>query len=192
MAHMSRKLLLLLVACGLAGCHAARLPPPVSRADTQLVAATRLPYRVAVERYTARAYSDRLIDDLRKTGLFNEVAYADSLSGPADLIASVQRARPGCAMIPILTILSLGLYPTRCEEGYGQVFALRSADRAEQVEVSFEGSGQVVLGWAGGALSLLPGWSARSVRDTKRFNEHVSLAIVRQAESIHRLARPRP
>ena len=61
----------------LGGCSSETLPPALSEDQLKAIAATHFKATVGVRRYNAQVYSDYLINYLRKTQLFAEVAPLD-------------------------------------------------------------------------------------------------------------------
>ncbi|MEO5568463.1 MAG: hypothetical protein ABIR92_08225 [Gemmatimonadaceae bacterium] len=196
------------------GCFAAKLPPKLTAEQTNQVRdAAVLPYRVAVDTrevvtrsqrvngqwgppyqdtIAASKYStDRLVERIRKTGLFKEVGYAAALSGPPDLTATMTPVASPCNSLPVWTALTLGIIPTICQDEYGMGFTLRGAGVGDTLRVAYHGRGTAILGWLGGGMSLLPGWSRKPVNQTTRFDDHVAATFAAHASAIRRIAAPR-
>jgi hypothetical protein len=89
------------------------------------------------------------------------------------------------AVIPLFTIVSLGVIPTIFDDEDCEGMQFRSAKRSESLPVNFEVryKGRVVAGWVAVPLGIVPGWSYGSARDDSRYAERLRLAILhRQAE----------
>jgi hypothetical protein len=169
------------------GCSSAALPPPPSPSEMTLVRATHFPVTVGVEAYRWPVYSERLVDSLRKTGLFDAVAPLDRLQD-ATLIARVDRPITGTATIPLFTALSFGLIPTTVQESWGEAFSLyRNGASESGVAVDFSYSGPSTLGWWAAVRSLSRDITTAHPRKTVRFYDALSVAICRKADEIRAL-----
>lgn len=115
---------------------------------------------------------------------FHEVQPSDKIQAP-DLLARVERPITGNAMIPILSLITLGLIPTVTEEEHGYSFSLRSPKSSEQVViVEYVHRGYTVLGWVAGLLNLFPQWTGDSVHNDLHFKERLKLMILTKAQEI--------
>jgi hypothetical protein len=181
-------LLLLLVGSSSLACATATVPAALTPEDAELLSTVHIPARVGVERYEPAVYSERLISSLRSTGLFEDVGPLDEIDDP-DLIASVRRPIYGTAsVLPVLTLLTLGIVPTRVSEEWGESFTLSSARaRGSEVEIEFTYSGPSTLGWAALLLAPLPKHALGRPYDKPRFRMALAAAIAREEDQIRRL-----
>ena len=169
------------------GCACAALPPAPSPDDMARVRATRFRASVGVERYVYPVYSERLIESLRRTGLFDAVVPLEELPDAA-LVARVERTIYGTATVPVLTAVSLGFIPTTVEEEWGESFSLRrNASTSESVPVDFSYGGPSTLGWWAAVRSLSPDVTTDSPPKTDRFRDALSVAIVAKSGDIAEL-----
>lgn len=180
-------LLALMVSSSLA-CATATVPAALSPEDAALVSKVRIPATVGVERYDPAVYSERLISSLRSTGLFEDVGPLDEIDDP-DLIASVRRPIYGTAsVLPVLTLLTLGIVPTWVSEEWGESFTISNARaRDSEVEIEFTYSGPSTLGWAALLLAPLPKHALGRPYDKPRFRRAFAAAIAREEDQIRRL-----
>ena len=180
-------LLVLMVSSSLA-CATATVPAALPPEDAALVSTVRIPATVGVERYEPVVYSERLISSLRSTGLFEDVGPLDEIDDP-DLIASVRRPIYGTAsVLPLLTVLTLGIVPTWGSEEWGESFTLSNARaRDSEVEIEFTYSGPTTLGWAALLLAPLPTHALGRPYDKPRFRRAFTAAIAREEGQIRRL-----
>ena len=159
-----------------AGCATTRLPPALSAADMARI--QRSGMTVGVEEYRYPVYTDSLIADLRKTGLFGSVDRRWDLPVRPDVVATVEEPIHGTASLrPLLTLVTLGIIPTTIVERHGQVFSLVSPDRpTESVRISYTYESESVLGWVALFLNLSPNWSLNPSAN-RRYLDGLALAI---------------
>jgi len=186
-------LLVCLAALSSFSCATATVPAALPPEDAELLSTVRIPARVGVEQYEPAVYSERLISSLRSTELFEYVGPLNQTDNP-DLIASVRRPIYGTAsVVPILTILTLGVIPTWVSEEWGESFTLRSAGaQGSEVNVEFTYSGPSTLGWAALLLAPLPQHALGRPYDKPRFRRAFAAAIARKEPQIRRLLSNRP
>jgi hypothetical protein len=184
------------IGLGVAGCpgacSSAKLPPEHSAAERAQAAATTLPYAVAVERGDfPPVYAERLVEALRRSRLFADVELAERRSAPAGLVARVLSPSEGAAVIPILTAITLGVFPPWAEETWGLRFSLAApGGGATPVEIDFRWKGMTVLGWASALLNLLPDRTGGDPTDDARYADHVAASIAPHAAAIAALRQP--
>jgi len=179
------------VALRFGSCNSAALAPAHSAAERAQADAMHFPLRIGVQRYQLPVYSDGLIEILRRTQLFDSVDALDRLGAPPDLIARVTGLPEGAAVIPALTLLTLGLFPTVADETWGAKFELAAPrNPARSVEIETRWTGATTLGWASAFLNLLPGRTAGDVTSHPRSIEHFRVSIAAHAAEIEGLARP--
>lgn len=179
--------LLLFVSSLLFGCASAVLPPALTPTERTVVDSTHFAATVGVESYDFNpAYSDRLALALQRTGLFDDVRPLDELPNP-DLIARVERHVYGTATIlPVITLLTLGVIPTWIDEEWGEVFSLRTAD-SEPVQIDFTFVGPSVGGWAAAVMNLSPNRTSGDPRETPRFTDAFASELSRNSDQIRAL-----
>jgi hypothetical protein len=183
-----------LVVSGCQGaCSSTKLPPAHSASDRAQIAAAVLPYSIAVERGDfPTVYAERLADALQRSRLFADVELTEQRKTPADLVARVVAPSEGAAVIPILTAITLGIFPTWAEETWGLRFSLAPpAATAAPVEIDFRWRGTTVLGWASALLNLLPDRSGADPTEGDRYAEHVAASIAPHAAAITALVESR-
>lgn len=181
-------ILLMVMAAGLLrGCTSMVLPRPLTETELSQISRTRFDASVGVEKDENPLYSDRLIQALRRTGLFNKVEKLENLPKP-DLIARVERHVYGTPTVPFLTGLSLGFIPTVVREEWGEVFSLRSPMIADsEITIDFTYRGATVLGWAAGFWNFSHNRTSVSPRESQRFYQALSSVICSREEEIRRM-----
>src|SRR3990172_10961428 len=129
---------LIIMAAGLMGeCTSMVLPRSPSHAELARVSNTRFHVSIGVEKDENPLYSDRLVQALRRTGLFSRVEKLEDLPH-ADLVARVNRHIYGTATLPILTGLSLCFIPTVVSEEWGEDLTLHSNNKpASSLTIDF-------------------------------------------------------
>lgn len=186
-------LILPLLTSGCLGWASAALPPALSDDERAVVAHAHLPLTVGVERYEHPAYSDKLLDGLRATELFDDVAPLDEFAAPPSLVARVDRQIYGHAMIPFWTFLTFGIVPTSADEESGYSFTLSPPDRPqERVRVEYAHRGRTTLGWVALVDGFLPDRTIApfSPDSSSRMIDRVKLAILARREDLVRLTSP--
>jgi hypothetical protein len=169
------------------GCGSFALPPRPTGAQLTALKSTRFAATVGVEEYKFPVYTERLVSDLRSTGLFRSVERMPA-AGTPDLIARIERPVYGKATIPIWTILTAGIVPTTVEEEHGHVFSLTSsADPTRSVLVDYRYRGPSTLGWLAFFLNFSPDRSSENPLDTARFREGLGVAVSVRREEVARL-----
>ena len=188
MGFRSRPAAVLTAALLAGGCATNALPPKLADGQAERVRTTHFAARVAVEAYEPALYSDRLVRSLRSTGLFDQVGPLGAVDDP-DLIASVDRPVYGTAtVLPLLTVVSLGIIPTFVSEEWGEDFTLRAPDDgARRVPVEFTYEGPTTLGWLALLRAPSPRHALRKPHGTHRFRAGLAHAIVEQEDAIRAL-----
>ena len=109
--------------------------------------------------------ANRLVADLKATGLFERVWLAGANTASAGLIAGAEPVTRYCFSEPMLTVLTLGAFPnfTCAKLGY----ALNVSGPALRAPLAINTSQRVVLveGWLAPVLNLLPSRSASFPRE---------------------------
>jgi hypothetical protein len=173
----------------LGSCNSAVLAPAHTAAERAQADALHFPIRVGVERYQLPVYSDGLIGILRSTGLFDSVDALDKLGAPPDLVARVTGPSEGAAVIPALTLITLGIFPTFADETWGEKFELASPrNPARSVAIETRWTGATALGWLSTLLNLSPGRTSGDVTSHPRSVEHFRVSIAVHAAEIEALA----
>ena len=93
-------------------------------------------------------------------------------------------------MIPLFTIISLGVIPTTFQDRRCEGMLLRRAagepkNSGVKVEVRFRGA--VVMGWAAVLAGARPGWAYGSLARDSRFVDLFRLAVIQKRAEIDRL-----
>jgi len=182
---------LALVALGFGGgCASTSLPPRLTDAQAKAVETTRFKATVGVEPYQFPVYAEKLIRNLRATGLFERVDALAAFAEPPTFVARVDRAIYGTAAIPLWTGLSLGLIPTTVSEQHGHAFSLVPTARREQrIPIVFSYRGPSTLGWWALVLNLTPDRTWRDVYSHPRFIQGLAWQLVAREREISAYAK---
>ena len=168
----------------LKGCASEQRPLPLNTSEQTLLSSNGFGLSLGVEPSTPPVYAQSLLRALRQTELFREVQPAERVQA-LDLLVRVERPITGNAVIPILSIITLGMVPTVTEEEHGYSFSFRSPKSLERVViVEYVHRCYTVLGWVSGLLNLFPQWTGDSVHNDPRFKERLKLAILTKAQEI--------
>ena len=179
-------ILLALLAVLLAEFSSTTLPAALESGQQDVIRASHFPLTVAVKAFEDPTYSDRLLESLRASGLFDRVVAAGATSNP-DLIAEVERRIDETAQAPLLTLLTLGIVPATMDEEWGEVFSLRRPDSTESVLINFSYTSPTTLGWIASFLNISPERTAGNPRDSLRFQNALSWKICEQSDQIQRM-----
>jgi hypothetical protein len=188
------------VALGLSGgCAAHRRPPALSGEERGLVDGSPLPYSVTVawwdeETKTGQdpgAYAGNLAKLVDASHPFQTSRYERS-SAPVgqDLVATSTGLYCNTAVLPALSILSIGVVPTIWEDEQCEGMLLRKAagrPKSEGVQIDIRFKGPVMMGWAAVVVGAMPGWAYGPVDSDPRFADRFKLAVVRRRADIERL-----
>ena len=173
-----------IVAGLLKGCASEQRPLPLNTSEQTLLSSNGFGLSLGVEPSTPAVYAQSLLRALQQTGLFREVQPPERIQAP-DLLARVERPITGNAVIPILSLITLGLIPTVTEEEHGYSFSIRSPKSSERVViVEYVHRGYTVLGWVAGLLNLFPQWTGDSVHNDPHFKERLKVMILTKAQEI--------
>jgi hypothetical protein len=116
----------------------------------------------------------------------------NSPGAQADLAATSTGVYCNTAVIPILSIISLGIVPTVWKEEDCQGMFLRSTKNPDRppvrVEVRFRGT--AMIGWASLLVGALPGWSWGDIRGDSHYHQMLRLEVIRHRAEIERLLVP--
>lgn len=177
-----------IVAGLLKGCASEQRPLPLNTSEQTLLSSNGFGLSLSVEPSTPPVDAQSLLRALQQTELFREVQPADRIQAP-DLLARVERTITGNAVIPVLSLITLGLIPTVTEEEHGYSFSIRSYKSSGRVViVEYVHQGYTVLGWVAGLLNLFPQWTGDSVHNDPRFKERLKLMILTKAREIRAVA----
>ena len=179
----------LAVAVAVSGCESActsaKLAPAHSDAERAQAAATSLPYAVVVDPGKfPPIYAERLADALRASGMFARVDLAGAAAPDVALVATVTAPSEGAAVIPILTAVTVGLFPTWADETWGLAFSLAApGSSAPPVAIDFRWRGTTFLGWVSALLNLAPS-RGDTPNQGPRYAEHVAATLAPHAAEI--------
>ncbi len=172
------------------GCGSFSLPPPPTQEQLAVLKNTRFDATVGVEDYTYPVYSERLLVDLRSTGLFKSVEPLGKLRNP-DLVVRVEKPIHGTAVIPFWTVITLGVVPTTVEEEHGYVFSIRSPAHPESsVLVDSVFRGPSTLGWAAFFLNFSSNRTSTNPEQSPQFRERLAISVSSRAPEISQLLSP--
>jgi hypothetical protein len=195
--------LTLLVVYGAAGgCYAQRLPPAPSPEEAAVLARGPLPYRVVVRPWNAAeaavhpqnpdAYALGTYRWLESSGAFASVRLGTVGDTAADFAASSIGAYCNTAVIPLFTILSLGLIPTIFTDTDCKGAVLRPlhprAGGPDSVVVTGKLAGRVIMGWLAVPAGAMPGWTHGEARDHTRGRARARLAVLVERDRLVALA----
>lgn len=167
-----------------------RLPAPLTAAERADVQRARLDLTVGVERLNAGHWEgDAPLRALRGTGLFKSVDYIDRLASPPDLIVRGDTISESIPLVPILTIGTLGVFPTWWKEKYGYAFSFHAPNSDEKtIEVSFAPKTENVMGWISGFLNMSGNWTEEAPFNDQRLYDRLALALAAREQDIRRSA----
>jgi hypothetical protein len=186
----------------LAGCFAQRVLYHPTDADRVVLAEAPIDLSVVVLPWSpaaargrnAAAYASQLADLLRSTHAFRSVTYDASGTAAADLVAESTGDYCNSAVMPLFTILTVGIIPTIWTEGQctGVAFRRRSdaptASPDSGVSLHIRLDGKAVMWWAALPLALFPGWSFSSGASQASYQQAFRAAIIRRRVELMRLA----
>jgi hypothetical protein len=137
-----------------------------------------------------QAYGDAAYRWLKGSGAFSSVRLSSPDDHDVDLLAHSNGAYCNSAVIPLFTILSLGVIPTifadrDCE---GVVFQANDANRTDSVEVRYDQESRVIMGWLALPMGALPGWTHGTALEHRRSRDRARLAILEHGQALAALA----
>ena len=138
------------------------------------------------------AYGRGIASLVEKSDAFTAVTYDPSRATVSDLTVESRGEYCNSAIIPLLTIVTVGVLPTIWEEKQcdGAVFRRAGAPRgSDSVVVRVGGKGTALMGWLAAPLGLLPGWEWRTGRDQSGYRDAFRLAVIAKRAELERLAR---
>jgi len=185
------------------GCGAHRRPPALTAEERALLDEPPLPFSLSIVPWDAataarkganpEAYAEILANLAIPSGAFREIRREQTPGPQADLAGMSTGVYCNTAVIPLFTILSLGIVPTTWEETDCEGMTLRAArirsNGSVQVDVRYKG--RAIMGWAAVFIGALPGWAYGDVRGDSRYRERFRLEVIRHRREIEQLAGPR-
>jgi len=182
------------------GCGAYKRPPDLTADERALLRAEPLPYSVTVAWWddqtktgqSAQAYGDALAKIVVASRSFKTSRYERTSHPTAqDLVATSTGLYCNTAIVPVLSIVSIGIIPTVFEDEHCEGMLLRrsaGAPNTSGVRVEVRSKQPVILGWVAVVAGLLPGWSHGSVENDSRLAERFRLEVLRHRDEIDHLA----
>ena len=135
------------------------------------------------------AYARILADVAIPSGAFRKMRRETSPEAQADLAATSTGVHCNTAVIPVLSIISLGIIPTVWQEEDCQGMFLRSTKDPDRppvrIDVRFKGT--AMMGWASLLVGVLPGWSWGDIRGDLAYHQMLRLEVIRHRAEIERL-----
>jgi hypothetical protein len=191
----------LLVAALVAGCGAQRIvfrPTAKQRAelagpplDLSVVVIDWSPK--AAQGRSSSAYASKLTALLVGSGAFRSVVYdpTGAAAKSADLVAVSTGDYCNSAILPIATLVTLGVVPTVWDETNCDGASFRARDDRDttvHVVARERRTGKAVMGWLALPLGLAPGWSHRVGAEQSAYRQAFRLAIIARKDELLRLA----
>ena len=139
-------------------------------------------------------YTDGAAKLIQRSNAFQSVVYTKGSRATApgvSLFAESTGDHCNTAIIPLYSILTLGLFPTIFTdvECSGVIFRRADGTRPQDsVVVRIRHRGKAVMGWAAAPLGLLPAFSYRSARGQKGYHQAFRLAVIARREELAALA----
>jgi hypothetical protein len=202
MTPVKRALLGVLCVQLLVACSAQRVLFQPTSAEQALLAEPPIDLTVRVVRWSASeakgrsadAYARPLAQLLERSHAFKSVIYDSADSAHADLIAESLGDYCNSAIIPVFTIVTIGIVPTVWTETEctGVVFRRTgdstSSTASAPIGVHVRREGRAMLGWLAAPTGLMPGWSWKSGKDQGAYQQAFRLAIIQHRAELVRLA----
>jgi hypothetical protein len=186
------------------GCYAHRRPAALSADEQKLLDAQPLPYTVSIVPWNAdaaettgrdpQAYAKSLATVVQRSGAFRATRYDDRPAANADLVAISTGAHCDTSIIPVFTILTVGVIPTifDAEECEGMILRAAKPSTTPPVEIAVSHKSEVITGWAAVVFGAMPGWSWRRGADDRRYNDRFRIEIIRHQADIDRMVHSAP
>ena len=174
------------ICLGTDSCAAHRRPLALTAEESSLITAAPLPYSVAIDNgsVNSAAKAKILAKTLEASGAFRSTYLNGASPFQPDLIATPVDAYCNNAVIPIYTLLSLGVVPTTFDDRDCVSLKLQSTHQppgTPALQIQFQ---YTVLGWYAVVLGFRPGWKHGSVRDDPLFLQRFRLQIIRNQARI--------
>lgn len=181
------------------GCYAQQLPQ-VSAPERELALRGVLPYSVLVTRWDSlhrtsqnpAAYADAALVFLSTAHAFRSVRAGALSSDSADLVAMSTGGYCNSAVVPMFTILTLGVVPTIFTDTDCDGVVLKrypATPGSDSVVIESRRESRVVMGWAAMLVGILPGWTHRDARRHPATGRVLRAAVFRQESAIAQLMR---
>jgi hypothetical protein len=194
-------IVVLAVLLGAAGGCAAHRRPSFTADERRLLNQPPLPYSVSVVAWDAgtraktsqnpEAYARTLADVSIPSRAFREM-HLETSGAQVDLTATSTGTYCNTALIPALSIISLGIVPTVWQEEECQGMVLRSTKYPDRppvrIDVRFKGT--AMMGWACLVVGALPGWSWGNIRGDSAYHKMLRLEVIRHRAEIEGLVAP--
>ena len=137
----------------------------------------------------AAAYARPLAKLLTESRAFRSVIYDPANAAHADLVVESTGDYCNTALLPFLTIITVGIVPTIWTEGQctgARFLSIRGRDSS--VTVRLRGSGRAVMGLFALPLALFPGWTLQTGIDQPAYQQAFRLEVFRRRDDLLRLA----
>lgn len=174
----------------LGACGTMKLPPRLTPEERTLVETRRFDAVVGVPPYKFDHTRKDVRAVVRDTGLFTRVDMVEDLEAAGvtpDLLVVMQRRHGGAAIIPLYTLLTLGVFPTFFEDAMGFELIFVSPDRSRAMSVDYRFEGRGGMGILSAPLNLLPGWEHPRNRPPERLGRRFAVEIAARADEIRRV-----
>lgn len=180
-----------------AACGAQRELYQPTDEERALLAQPAMPLSVAVVPWSAKegqgrsaeAYGKPMAELLAKSGAFKSVVWDPTGAAHADLIAVSMGDHCNTAVIPILTIVTVGIIPTIWNETQCDGVRFRSpADSVHRVQARTRLTSKAIMGWLAAPAGLLPGWSYHNGRGQHTYQQAFRVALMKQRGELMALA----
>jgi hypothetical protein len=187
-----------LVAYGVSGgCYAQKLPAATAGAATTLsLDVVVVPWDTTKRHQNPQAYQRAALAALDGANMFHSVRAGAVGDSTADLYAESTGSYCNSAVVPMLSILSLGIIPTiftdhDCD---GVTFrpARNPALAGDSVTVAFDLQTRTVMGWLAVPIGWLPGWTHGEAKQSRPARDARRAAILRHRDALMRLSGSMP
>jgi hypothetical protein len=138
---------------------------------------------------SAEAYGKPMAELLAKSGAFKSVVWDATGTAHTDLIAVSMGDHCNTAVIPLLTIVTVGIIPTIWNETQCDGVRFRSrSDSAHRVQARTKLTSKAIMGWLATPAGLLPGWSYHNGRGQHSYQQAFRVALMKQRSELMALA----
>jgi hypothetical protein len=142
---------------------------------------------------SAKAYGDDIAKLIIGSHAFSNATYdpPPTRAVVGDLTAESTGDYCNTAIIPLFSIITLGVFPTIWTETQcdGAVFRRYGAPPgSDSVVVRIRYSTKAMMGWLALPVGLLPGWSWKSGDDQASYKKAFRLAVIAKRDELTRLA----
>jgi hypothetical protein len=189
----------LVIVAASGGCYAHRLPA-ASRTAAEALGGGALPYTVSVIAWNVepgdksgrdpKAYARELADLMNDSHAFKASRFETEPAATADLVAISTGLKCESSVVPIFTILTLGIVPTvfdgeRCD---GLILRSSKPGSPPPIEIRIRTKDQVIVGWAALGFGALRNWSYGVVGEDHQYGNLLRLEVARLKADIDTLA----